>query len=67
MEYYPSWRYYRTEKPRLVRNTAEDQALGRGWEDTPAKFKDEAPPPEETPEEAEVVEEPEKRKDKKRR
>ena len=38
MEYYPSWRYHRTEKPRLVRNSAEDAALEDGWEDTPAKF-----------------------------
>ena len=57
MSEYPSWRYHRTEKPRLVKNTAEDQALGRGWEDTPAKFKDEAPPPPEP----EVVEEPKKK------
>lgn len=60
MEYYPSMRYHKTEKPKLVKNSKEDQALGKGWEDTPAKFKDEAPP------EPEIVESTTKEEPKKK-
>lgn len=39
MEYFPSWRYHRDKKPVMVKNAEEDEALGPGWEDSPAKFK----------------------------
>lgn len=32
---YPSWRYHRTERPRLIRSAAEEEV---GWADTPAAF-----------------------------
>lgn len=32
---YPSWRYHRTEDPKLIHSAAEE---AEGWEDTPAKF-----------------------------
>lgn len=37
-DFYPSWRYHRTEKPRLVQNAEADAALGSDWADTPAAF-----------------------------
>ncbi len=36
---YPSCRYHRDKKPVMVNNAEEDEALGPGWEDSPAKFK----------------------------
>ncbi len=40
MEYFPSWRSHRDKKPVLVKNAEEDEALGPGWADSPAKFPD---------------------------
>lgn len=44
---YPSWRYHRTEPPRLVDSAEEDSALNADeWRRSPADFADaEAPPP----------------------
>jgi hypothetical protein len=33
---FPAWLYHRTENPRLVRSSAELEALGPDWADTPA-------------------------------
>jgi hypothetical protein len=40
---FPAWLYHRTENPRLVRSSAELEALGPDWADTPAKFAEAAP------------------------
>ncbi len=32
---YPSWRYHRTEEPKLIHSASEE---AEGWEDSPAKF-----------------------------
>jgi hypothetical protein len=45
MEFYPSWRFHRTERAVIVADPASDEALGPGWADTPAAFFD--PEPEE--------------------
>lgn len=41
--HFPSWRYHRTLEPRIVRDAAEDAALGEGWADTPAAFAEPEP------------------------
>jgi hypothetical protein len=41
MQYYPSWRYHRTEPAVIVNSPEEDDALGSGWADTPAAFANE--------------------------
>lgn len=49
---YPSWRYHRDGRERLIHTDAEHEALyAEGWRDTPAAFTHEpAPEPEpETP------------------
>lgn len=45
---YPTWVYHRTEKPRIVRNEQEYQALPdrESWADTPAAFSEPEPKPE---------------------
>lgn len=35
---YPAWRYHRTEEARVVKDAAEDAALGPEWKNTPAAF-----------------------------
>jgi hypothetical protein len=35
---YPSWRYHRELEARIVYSKEEDEALGAGWADSPAKF-----------------------------
>jgi hypothetical protein len=47
-EKFPSWRYHRSEEPRLCKTPADEAALGPGWADSPAAFVDE-PEPAETP------------------
>ena len=47
MEHFPSWRYHRDKEPVLVKNHEEEKALGSGWVDSPAKFKDHSLPTEE--------------------
>lgn len=49
MDEYPRWRYHATEKPKLVNDPVEDEALGDGWADTPAAF-EAKPEPEPKPE-----------------
>jgi hypothetical protein len=44
MSTYPSWRYHKCEQPKLVKSAAEEQALGAGWEDSPAAFLEGAMP-----------------------
>lgn len=44
VERYPGFRYHRTEAPKIVNSLEEDQALGEGWEHSPAAF--DAPPSE---------------------
>jgi hypothetical protein len=36
MNIYPSWRYHRDLPARIVRDEAEDKALGPAWADSPA-------------------------------
>jgi hypothetical protein len=36
MKPYPSWRYHRTETPRVVHSAIEDELLGSEWADSPA-------------------------------
>jgi len=36
--HFPSWRYHATEKPIVVNDPIEDEALGLEWADTPAAF-----------------------------
>ena len=43
---YPKWRYHRVSAPTIVQNAKEDEALGEGWEDTPAAFDEPEPEPE---------------------
>jgi hypothetical protein len=38
MDYFPSWRYHRTEAPRLINDALEESTLGDEWADTPAAF-----------------------------
>lgn len=35
---YPKFLYHETEEPRIVNDPAEHEALGEGWEETPAAF-----------------------------
>jgi hypothetical protein len=37
-DYYPSWRYHRTEAARIVQNAADDAALGDAWVCSPREF-----------------------------
>lgn len=43
-----TWLYHRTEAPRIFSSREEvDEALKAGWEDSPAKFSDPDPRPDE--------------------
>lgn len=44
---YPVWRYHATKAACIVTTEAEDEALGAGWVDSPAKVTapDAEPPP----------------------
>lgn len=35
---YPKWKYHATKPAAVVKDEAEEKALGKGWEDTPAAF-----------------------------
>lgn len=37
-KHFPTWRYHRTEKPRLVHTPTELEALGEDWKHSPADF-----------------------------
>jgi hypothetical protein len=37
---YPSWRYHKSQEPRLVQNAEEDAKLGKEWADSPAAFEE---------------------------
>tara|TARA_R100001086_G_scaffold250077_1_gene193284 strand:- start:1687 stop:1923 length:237 start_codon:yes stop_codon:yes gene_type:complete len=39
---FPTWRYHRTKPACIVHSSEELDALGEGWVDTPAKFKEKA-------------------------
>jgi hypothetical protein len=45
---YPKWLYHREEDPKVVNDPDEHDALGAGWEESPAAF--EEPEPEAEPE-----------------
>lgn len=45
---YPKWLYNATLPARIVNDPVEHEALGEGWEESPAAFDDE-PPPNQTP------------------
>ena len=53
---YPKWLYHRTEKPVIVQDPDEAEALGAGWNETPAAFDE--PEPETNPE---MEQEPERK------
>lgn len=35
---YPKWLYHASEAPKIVSTKDEHEALGKGWEETPAAF-----------------------------
>lgn len=35
---FPRWRYHKTLAGRIVKSAEENEALGEGWEDSPAAF-----------------------------
>lgn len=35
---YPKWLYHREESPKVVNDPDEHEALGAGWEESPAAF-----------------------------
>lgn len=35
---YPKYLYHKTEAPKIVQTKEEHEALGKGWEETPAAF-----------------------------
>lgn len=41
--HYPAFRYHRTKAPVVINSPEAEEALGEGWANTPAAFKDEAP------------------------
>ncbi len=34
---YPKWKYHATEAPKLVADKAEEDALGKGWHESPGE------------------------------
>jgi hypothetical protein len=60
-KYFPSWRYHATEAPRIVNDPIEDEALGEGWEHTPAAFLPAAEPAADATEPGSNEAEPKKR------
>ncbi|MGE3681955.1 MAG: hypothetical protein AB7G93_09530 [Bdellovibrionales bacterium] len=41
MQVFPTWRYHKTEPPKLVHSAEELDLLGPEWADTPAAFVEE--------------------------
>lgn len=37
---FPSWRYHKSEPAVVVNSEEEEQALGKGWADSPAAFEE---------------------------
>lgn len=40
---YPKWLYHREESPQVVNDPDEHEALGAGWEESPADFEEAEP------------------------
>lgn len=57
---FPTWKYHRSNKPKLVNNAEEEEDLGPGWYDSPADAINvqEAPEPESDPSLPLIVQEP---------
>lgn len=41
-KHFPSWRYHKSGKSKLVKDEAEEKALGLGWAHSPAEFEEKA-------------------------
>lgn len=43
MDQYPKWKYHATKDAVIVKDEAEEKALGKGWKDSPAEFAKDEP------------------------
>ncbi len=46
MSVYPSWRYHKTEEPKIIKSEKEEH---KDWKHSPADFKEDEPSHEPTP------------------